>query len=139
MTELRRADVVRQQRRSRAMHRRRATREHPARDGERGIAAALTRDDGAPEEQLMRAVIEHAVRALRSAPCRRSRAARREVAEVRAWVLSDDTEWPFAFRSLCDALAVDVEALRQRLRPWLSDAPFVRADARTGARPPATT
>ncbi len=65
------------------------------------------------ELQLMLAVLEDSLQSLLGtrgrAPSRRRR--RREL----AWITSRDREAPFAFESLCDALAIDAERLRRRV------------------------
>jgi hypothetical protein len=40
-------------------------------------------------------------------------------ADTVSWVIDDDTQWPFSFVNLCEALDVDAARLRRRLAPWL--------------------
>ena len=35
---------------------------------------------------------------------------------AREWIDTHDREWPFSFESICDALGLDADALRRRLR-----------------------
>ena len=57
----------------------------------------------------MAAVLEDAVTILRKRP--RSRAGR----EVREWLASHDTTWPFAYERVCEALNFDPESVRREL------------------------
>ena len=61
------------------------------------------------ELRLMAAVLEDAVTILRKRP--RSRAGR----EVREWLASHDTTWPFAYERVCEALNFDPESVRREL------------------------
>jgi hypothetical protein len=76
-------------------------------------AAAL-----APERRLMMAVLARALLDLQRDAGPSTRRARRHRAEVEAWFASDDDTWPFAFVTLCHALALDAAAVRSRLGPW---------------------
>jgi hypothetical protein len=68
-----------------------------------------------PEQRLMAAVLEDAMREL----ARRSEAwigaAERRRAEVQAWVESDDVAWPFSFLNVCEALDLNPARLRRRI------------------------
>jgi hypothetical protein len=68
------------------------------------------------ERLLMLAVLEDAVDCYRR--CRRSRdpATRLLFDETRAWVESRDHDTLFSFESLCEALDIDPDYLRRRLR-----------------------
>src|ERR1051326_1669656 len=73
------------------------------------------------ERALMRAVLEDAIQCLaaETGPTgHRSRLA----AEARAWVADDDSQSPFSFANLCDALGFNCETLRARL---LASAPIL--------------
>jgi hypothetical protein len=39
-------------------------------------------------------------------------------ANIDAWFASDDTDYPFAFVSICDVLGLDVAYVRSGLRQW---------------------
>ena len=39
-------------------------------------------------------------------------------ADIDAWFASDDTDYPFAFVSICDVLGLDVAYVRSGLRQW---------------------
>ena len=66
--------------------------------------------------------------------------------ETVEWIVSDDIQWPYSFRNICDALDVDPARLRGKLAAWLPAAsqptvgslPRVRAIARS-VRPGAPT
>lgn len=38
--------------------------------------------------------------------------------ETRAWILSNESEWPYSFSNLCEVLGVDPEAARAALIRW---------------------
>jgi hypothetical protein len=63
-----------------------------------------------PEQHLMAAVLEDAIATLRRPPGGPRRRARLQD-EVLAWLGSPDRTWPFAFRSICDALGLDPGAV----------------------------
>jgi hypothetical protein len=68
-----------------------------------------------PEAALMRAVLEDALLCLYGhfrAPDRRSL---RLAHEAEAWFLSEEVHWPFAFRSICEVLGLEPEAVRKAL------------------------
>ncbi len=64
---------------------------------------------------LMLAVLEDAVRCIESGRRHRRVGARRLAAEAEVWVRSDRADWPFSFLNVCEALAIDVDAMRRRL------------------------
>ena len=66
------------------------------------------------ERALMRAVLEEAIHCLAAETGPRGNRSRLAV-EARAWVASEDLQWPFSFANLCDALGFSAEALRARL------------------------
>jgi len=68
-----------------------------------------------PEQRLMGAVLEDAMREL-TRPGGEWRGARsRRRAEIQAWFESDDVAWPFSFVNVCEALDLDVGDFRSRL------------------------
>ena len=64
---------------------------------------------------LMLAVLEDAVRCIENGRWQRRFRARRLAAEAEAWVRSDRADWPFSFLNVCEALGIDVDAIRSRL------------------------
>ena len=64
---------------------------------------------------LMLAVLEDAVRCIENGRRRRRFGARRLAAEAEAWVRCVRADWPFSFLNVCEALGIDVDALRSRL------------------------
>jgi len=76
-----------------------------------------------PETRLALAVLEDAVMTLRAVVGVHTPRARKLAAEARAWLVSDDTTYPFAFVSVCEHLGLDAAWLRAgvllscRLRP----------------------
>lgn len=78
-----------------------------------------------PERKLMRAVLEEAIRTIRRGPgttrtpSRRGGAdqlyARDPHAQAVQWVLADDTDTLFSFRSICTVLGLNPDYIRRRL------------------------
>jgi hypothetical protein len=75
-----------------------------------------------PEKRLMLAVLEDAIATFQRTMSATSRRARREFDEVRAWLASDDTAWPYAFLNVCHVLGFDPDYLRGGLARWLERA-----------------
>jgi len=68
------------------------------------------------EQRLMLAVLVDAINVLQSWQSGGSARKRRNFAEAAQWVNSPGTSRPFSFDSVCDALEIDSELLRSRLR-----------------------
>jgi len=68
------------------------------------------------EQRLMLAVLVDAINVLQSWQSGGSACKRRNFAEAARWVNSPGTSRPFSFESVCDALEIDSELLRSRLR-----------------------
>ena len=64
---------------------------------------------------LMLAVLEDAVRCIENGRWQRRFSTRRLAAEAEAWVRCDRADWPFSFLNVCEALGIDVDAMRSRL------------------------
>src|SRR5262245_35438199 len=80
-----------------------------------------------PEKRLMLAVLEEAVGTFQKYSLVSTRRARRLLGDVEEWFASDSTVWPFAFTSICQALALEPEYIRRGLRRW-RDQQRVRGD-----------
>ena len=75
----------------------------------------VDRPHRSPEQRLMAAVLEDAMRELaRPSEIWVGTAGRRR-AEVQAWVESDDVAWPFSFLNVCDALDLNPAGVRRRI------------------------
>jgi hypothetical protein len=68
------------------------------------------------EQRLMLAVLVDAINALQSWHGGGTARKRRNFAEAAQWVNTRGTSYPFSFNSVCDALEIDSELLRSRLR-----------------------
>jgi hypothetical protein len=68
------------------------------------------------EQRLMLAVLVDAMNVLRSWRTSGSMCKRRNFAEAAQWVNAHGTRYPFSFDSVCDALEINPELLRSRLR-----------------------
>lgn len=71
-----------------------------------------------PEKRLMLAVLEDAVAVYQKGTCATSPLGRRDFLEAQSWIESDDVQWPYSFRNICDALGLDGDAVRRGLRLW---------------------
>ena len=72
-----------------------------------------------PELSLMSAVLQHAIRSFCECSSSRGVRSRRLFDETSEWFASSDHEWPFAFESICAALAIDPDWIRRLLRQWV--------------------
>jgi hypothetical protein len=72
-----------------------------------------------PEKRLMLAVLEDAIATFQRTTQAPSRATRRAGDEVRTWLASDDTTWPYAFLNICHVLGFDPGYLRAGLARWI--------------------
>src|SRR5947209_8064256 len=70
------------------------------------------------EQRLMLAVLVDAINVLQTWKGIGSAHKRRNFAEAAQWVNTLGTGYPFSFDSVCDALEIDSELLRSRLRLW---------------------
>ena len=73
-----------------------------------------------PEMRLVAAILEDALVLITRQPetCRGRR--RREFLEAWNWLWSERRDWPFAFKNVCDLLALDASAVRRRVRHQLA-------------------
>jgi hypothetical protein len=70
--------------------------------------------DDQPEKRLVRTVLEDALHIVVNG--QRGVGGRTVIVETEAWFASDDIEWPYSFRNVCDFLDVDPD----RIRAWLA-------------------
>ena len=75
-----------------------------------------------PEKRLMLAVLEAALLDLQRSAGARTPRARRRADEVDAWFAADDEGWPCSFLNVCQALGLDVSAVRTRAARWRTEA-----------------
>ena len=75
-----------------------------------------------PEKRLMLAVLEGALLDLQRSAGARTPRARRLADEVDAWFAADDEGWPCSFLNVCQALGLDVSAVRTRAARWRTEA-----------------
>ena len=80
-------------------------------------SAALT-----PEKRLMVGMLEGALLDLKRSAGARTPRARRLADEVDAWFAADDEGWPCSFLNVCQALGLDVSAVRTRAARWRTEA-----------------
>lgn len=65
-----------------------------------------------PERRLMRAVLDDALRVAFAAQHSSRTSCRRLRRETAEWFASDDRQWPFSFRNVCDVLGLAAERIR---------------------------
>jgi hypothetical protein len=79
-------------------------------------------DDAAQREsevgELMLAVLEDAMRTYKAGIDSAVASKRVEAFKVEAWVMSDDTDWPFAFVNVCNAIGLNPDYVRTAMRKW---------------------
>jgi hypothetical protein len=102
------------------MYQQTLAREGPWRGAGDGLAPLLPEQmldapQRTPEQRLMAAVLEDAMRELARPGGAWFGARARRRAEIEAWFLSDDVAWPFSFVNVCEALDLDVARFRTRL------------------------
>jgi hypothetical protein len=71
-----------------------------------------------PERRLLIAILADAIDCYQKNLGAHTARGKRLCREAEHWMLSDDQQWVFSFRNICDALGVDAEALRARTRAW---------------------
>jgi len=76
-----------------------------------------------PEAALMCAVLEDAVDCFQKQFVCASRRAKRLGQEAEAWLFSDNSKWAFSFLSICTALDLGPQYIRQGLKRWHDGGP----------------
>jgi len=69
----------------------------------------------APEQQLMIAVLHDALDCIEKHRFATHTSGRRLYREAQQWFMAREAGWPFSFESICSALDLDANAVRQRL------------------------
>jgi|SRR6266849_6671962 hypothetical protein len=69
-----------------------------------------------PERRLMVAVLAHALSEYHKYARAKDVWNRHRFAEVEAWFMSDEADWPFSFAAICEALGLDVSYFRAGVR-----------------------
>lgn len=70
----------------------------------------------APEQELMMAVLEDAVRCIEKYRFPVDGRGRRIFLEAQRWLLASEPHWPYSFECICAALDLDAGAVLHRLR-----------------------
>ncbi len=73
-------------------------------------------DISTPERGLMRAVLGDALRCIEKYRFQKDERAVQEFDEAQNWLYADEPDWPYSFEHICDVLALDANAVRERLR-----------------------
>jgi hypothetical protein len=71
-----------------------------------------------PEKRLMLAVLEDAVATFQRYVDAKDRRGQRLFREAEEWILSGESDWPFAFENICNALEMEAEYVRRGLVAW---------------------
>jgi len=93
------------------------------------------------EEGLMLAVLQDALSVIRNGEPRavdgylKNEDMGRLVNEARAWVMSNDSSWPFSFVSICDSLNISASAVRRAVGDLKPVRAGVRRPQEKGAEP----
>jgi hypothetical protein len=69
-------------------------------------------------KRLMFAVLADAVRCFQTYADAQSRAGRRMFGEAEWWILDRNSEGPFTFEAICEALGIEPDCLRKGLHQW---------------------
>jgi len=75
-------------------------------------------DEQRGEKRLMFAIVEEAISTYQRYAGSNRRRGQRLFREVEEWFRSTDTTWTFAFQSICHAVGLDANYLRQGLERW---------------------
>lgn len=70
----------------------------------------------APEQRLMIAVVQDAINCVEKYRFATDSRGRQLFDEVAQWLSAAETGWPYSFESICGALDLDANAVRQSLR-----------------------
>jgi len=76
--------------------------------------AGIRRPADHAARRLMVAILDDAIDVYRTQRAR-GRGGRRLLIETERWFASENRQWPFSFRNVCDALDIDAVTLRHRL------------------------
>lgn len=71
-----------------------------------------------PLRRLMIAVLIDAIRCVQTKFAARQPSIREERAEARSWIFSNEDNSVFSFKTVCDALEMDANAIRKCLVQW---------------------
>jgi hypothetical protein len=71
-----------------------------------------------PEKRLMLAVLEEAVGDYQRCLDATGNEARRQFKDAAEWFACEDTEWPYSFLNICNALGLEASYVRAGLARW---------------------
>ncbi|MGH7766788.1 MAG: hypothetical protein ACREQP_04985 [Candidatus Binatia bacterium] len=71
-----------------------------------------------PEKRLMLAVLEDAVRCYQNNLAPESEIGRKSFEDAEEWLMEEGGDWAFSFESICEALGLNPEYVRQGLSRW---------------------
>ena len=73
---------------------------------------------GAPEQDLMLAVLDDAILCFKRGTCGTGSNSRALRGGAEIWFKSTDKQWPFSFENICLALGLEPDYVRRGLRKW---------------------
>lgn len=91
---------------------------------EQFYGSSFTPQTERPEISLMRAVLEEALKCFQYQFYPYSTKTQRLAREAELWFFSDDTDWPFTFVNICEALHFEPTYIRRGLRDWQAGGSF---------------
>ncbi len=68
------------------------------------------------EQRLMLAILADAINIFQGCHCSGQATKSRLFREAEEWIFGSDDRWPFSFVNVCEALGIEPQALRKRLR-----------------------
>ncbi|MBI4525539.1 MAG: hypothetical protein HY695_17205 [Deltaproteobacteria bacterium] len=71
-----------------------------------------------PEKMLLLAALKDAVRCYRKYVFASDRVRRARFREAEAWLMDEDSSWPFSFENVCGVLGLEPTAIRGELNRW---------------------
>lgn len=72
----------------------------------------------APEQRLMLAVFEDAIRCFQKYVHAQDGKGKKLFQEAEEWISEENTDWPFSFEQICEVLGFGSNYLRKRLMQW---------------------
>ena len=91
------------------------------------VAAEAAHASLEPEKRLMLTVLLDAARTLHKQVRAEHRRGVRPLSEAEKWFAADNTDWPFSFVNICEALGLNASRLRSGLASWRESQEATRA------------
>lgn len=82
------------------------------------VETVRTRASLEPETRLMLAVLEEAVLCFQKGSSAGDRRRKSLFRDAEEWIMEENSDWPFSFENICEALGLNPAYLRQGLLRW---------------------